>query len=70
MNVIDTRSNLIGIAVRLEGIQKFHVTLRSFNRDDVGVQALDRWENIVEIRVAKVRMRLEVIRDTGGSELE
>lgn len=70
MNVIDTRSNLIGIAVGLEGIQKFHVALRGFNGDDVGVQALDRWENIVEIRVAKVRMRLKVIRDTGGRELE
>lgn len=54
----------------LEGIQKLHITLRGLDRNDISIQALDGWENIVEVGVTEVGMSLELIGNTSGSQFE
>ena len=54
----------------LEGLEEFHVSLRGLNRDDISIKTLDGWEDIVEIRVAEVRVGLELIADTRSGKLK
>lgn len=70
MDIVDTRANLVGVAVVLEGVEKLHVTLRSLNGNDVSIQALDGGENVIEVRVAEVGVSLELISDAGSGEFE
>ena len=70
VDVVDTRADLVGVAVLFEGVKEFHVTLGSLNGDNIGVKVLDRGEDVVEIGVAEVRVGLESIGDTSGGELE
>ena len=70
VNVIDSRADLVGITETLECMQQFLVTLRELDGNDISVQALDRWENIIKVRVAEVRMSLGFIRDTGSGKFE
>lgn len=70
MDIIDTRTNLVGIAIVLKGIEQFHVTLGSLDRNNISVKALNRRENIVKVRVAKVRVSLKLISDTSCCKLE
>jgi hypothetical protein len=70
MNVVNARANLVRVAVLLEGVQKFHVTLGCLDGDDIGVKALDGREDIIEVGIAEVRVSLKSVRDASGSELE
>jgi hypothetical protein len=70
VDVVNTGTNLVGIAIMLEGIQKLHVTLRGLDRDDISIQAFYGWENIVKVRVTEVGMSLKFVGNTGGSQLE
>lgn len=70
MNVVDTRANLVGVPVMFEGGEELHVGLGSFDGDDVSIQTLDRGENVVEVRVAEVRVGLELVGNTSGGKLE
>jgi len=54
MDVINTRADLVGVAIMLEGVEKFHVALGGLDRDDVSIKTLDRREDVVEIRVTEV----------------
>jgi len=53
-----------------EGVEELHVGLGGFDRDDISIKTLDGRENVVEVRVAKVRVGLELVSNTGGGELE
>ena len=70
MDIVDTGTDLVGVAVLLEGGEELHVALGSLDRDDIGVQALDRREDIVKVGVAEVRVGLEFVGDTSSGELE
>lgn len=70
MDVIDTRTDLVRVAVLLEGLEKLHVALRRLNRDDISVKTLDGGEDIVKVGVAEVGVSLELISDTSSGELE
>lgn len=70
VDVVNAGTNLVGIAIMLEGIQKLHVTLRGLDRNDISIQALDGWENIVKVGVTEMRMGLELVGNTGGSQFE
>lgn len=70
MDIVDTRTNLVGVAIVLEGIEELHVALRGLDGDDVGVKSLDRGEDVVEVRVAEVGVSLQSVRDTSSGELE
>ena len=70
MDVVNTRTNLVSISVVLEGLEQLHVALRCLDRDDIGIQTLDGWEDIVEVGVAEVRVGLGGIGDASGGETE
>jgi hypothetical protein len=70
VDVIDTRADLVGVAVLLEGVEQLHVSLGGLDGDDIGVKALDGREDVVEVGVAEVGVDLELVGDTSGSELE
>ena len=70
MDVINARPDLVGVTVLFERVEELHVALGSFDGDDVGIEALDGREDVVEIRVAKVRVGLEGIGDTCSRQLE
>lgn len=70
MDIINTRTNLIGVAVVFESVEQFHVTLGGLDGDDVSIQTLDGGENIIEVRVTEMRVGLKLISDAGGCELE
>ena len=70
VDVVNTRTNLVGISVVLEGLEQLHVALRCLDRDDIGIQTLDGWEDIVEVGVTEVRVGLGSIGDASGGETE
>lgn len=70
VDVVDTRTNLVGIAVLPEGMEKLHVTLRELNGDNIGVQSLDRGEDVTKVGVAEVGVGLSGISHTSGGEFE
>lgn len=70
MDIVDTGTDLVGVAVVLEGIEQLHVTLGILNRDNIGIKTLDRWEDVVKVRVAEVRVGLELIGDTSCCKFE
>jgi len=70
VDIVNTRTNLVGISVVLEGLEQLHVALGRLDRDDIGIQTLDRWEDIIEVGVAEVGVGLGGIGDTSGGETE
>ena len=49
VDIVDTGTDLVGVAVPLEGVEQLHVSLGSFNGDDVSIKTLDRGEDVVEV---------------------
>lgn len=70
MDVVDTRTDLVGVTVLPESLQQLHIALRELDRNDIGVKTFNGQENIAEVGVAEVGMGLSVITDTRCSELE
>ena len=70
MDVIDTRADLVRVAVLFERVEELHVTLRCFDRYNISVETLDGWENIIKVGVAKVGMSLELIADASCRKFE
>ena len=54
MDVVNAGADLVRVAVLVESVQEFHVTLGRFDGDDIGVKALDGGENVVEVGIAKM----------------
>ena len=70
MDVVNTRANLIRVAVLLERMQELHIALGGLDGDDISVKTLDGGEDVVEIGIAEVGVSLEGIRHTRGGELK
>lgn len=70
MDVVDTGTDLVGVTILLERMQQFHVTLGELDGNDISVKALDRWEDIIKVRVAEVRVSLSNIRNTSSGKFE
>lgn len=70
MNVVNSRANLVGVTVLLECMQELHVALGRLDGDDISVKALNRGEDIVEVRVTEVGVSLESVGNACGGELE
>lgn len=70
MNVVNTGTNLVGVSVLLEGVEQLHVTLGSLDGDDIGIETLDRREDIVKVRVTEVGVSLQSIGNASSRELE
>lgn len=70
MDIVDTRTNLVSISVVLERLEQLHVTLRRLDGNNVGVQPLDGWENVIKIGIAEVGVGLGGISHTSSGETE
>ena len=70
VDIVNTRANLVSISVVLEGLEQLHVALRRFDGNDIGIQTLDGWENVIKVGVAEVGVGLGGIGDTSGGEAE
>jgi hypothetical protein len=70
VDIVNTGADLVSISVVLEGLEQLHVALGRLDRDDIGIQTLDGWENIIEVGVAEVGVGLRGIGDTSGGETE
>jgi hypothetical protein len=70
VDVIDARPNLVGVPVVLEGVEKLHVALGCLDRNDISIETLNRWEDIVEVGVTEVRMGLEGVSDARCGQLK
>ena len=70
MDIVNTRTDLVSISVVLESLEQLHVALRRLDRDDIGIQTLDRWEDIIEVGVAEVGVGLGSIGNASSGETE
>lgn len=70
VDIIDTRADLVRVTVLLEGVEELHVALGSFDGNNISIETLDGWEDIIKIGVAEVGVSLELISNTSGGELE
>ena len=70
MDVIYARTDLVRVTVVLEGVEQLHVALGSLDGDDIGVKTLNGGEDIVEVRVAEMRVGLELVGDASSGQLE
>ena len=70
VDIVNTRTDLVRISVVLEGLEQLHVALGRLDRDDIGIQALDRREDIIEIGVTEVRVGLGGIGNASSGETE
>ncbi len=70
MDVVDTGTDLVGVAVLLEGVEELHVALRCLNRDNISIKTLDGGEDVIEVGVAEVGVGLELVGDTSSGKPE
>jgi hypothetical protein len=70
VNVVYTRTNLVGVTVLLEGVEELHVTLRELDRDDIDIETLNGGEDVTKVGVAEVRVCLSSTGRTSSGELE
>ena len=70
VDVVDTGANLVGVAVGLEDVKELEVGLGSLDGDDIGVKGLDGGEDVSEVRVAEVRVDLDIVLNTRGGKTE
>ena len=70
MDVVNTGTDLVRVAVRLEDVEELEVSLGGFDRDDVGIESLDGGEDVSKVGVTEVRVDLGLVSDTGGRQSE
>lgn len=70
MYIIQSRSNGISVLVLLESTQQLQIRAGILNSDNISIQILDRLENVIEIRVTKVRVNLSLILDSSARQQE
>src|SRR5712691_1473113 len=65
VDVVYTRTDLVGIAELAEALEQLHVGARGLDGDHVGIERRDRGQDVVEFGVAHVRVDLRPVRDAG-----
>ena len=58
MDVVDARTDLVGIGKGLEGFQKLHAGAGALDGDHVGIHGGDGGHDVVELRIAHVGVNL------------
>ncbi len=64
MDIVDTRADFVRDTGISEGLEKLHLRPRRLDRDHVGIHSRDRLDDLVELRVAHVRVDLRLVADT------
>ena len=70
MDVVNARTDFVGILVLLEPLEQLGAGARILDRDHVGVHPLDDAQHIVEFAVAHVRVDLRGVPNPRGREPE
>jgi hypothetical protein len=70
VDVEDNGTNVIRILEVLESGQELHPGARSVNRNNVGIEGGDRFDDVVEFALAHMGVDLGLIADTGRGQLE
>ena len=70
VDVVYTRANLVRVSVRLECAEEFHIALGCLDGDDIGIETFDGGEDVIEVRVAEMRVCLGGVLDTCRRETE
>lgn len=70
VDIVHAGTDLVRVAKLVERLEQLHVALRRLDGDDVGVEALNGVEDVVEVGVAEVGVRLGLVANACGCELE
>ncbi|KAF3806612.1 putative 5-methyltetrahydropteroyltriglutamate--homocysteine methyltransferase, partial [Colletotrichum gloeosporioides] len=70
VDVVDTRADVAGVGLLLEDTEELGVRLAVLDGQDIGIEGSDGVEEVLELGVAKVRVDLSGVLDTGGGQLE
>ena len=70
VDVVDTGTNVAGVLLVLEDLEQLGVALGVLNGQDIGVESSDGVEEVLEFRVAEVRVDLGGVLDTSSGKLE
>lgn len=70
MDVIDTRTDVAGVSLLDEDLEQLGVRLAVLNAQNIGIQSGNGVEEVLELRVAEVRVDLSTIGDTTGRQAE
>lgn len=70
VDVVDTRADVAGVRLVDEDLEELGITLAVLDRQDIGIESGDGVEEVLELRVAEVRVDLSRVLDTGSRELE
>lgn len=70
MDVVDTRADVAGVLRVNEDTEELGIGLAVLNGQNVGIEGSDGVEEVLELRVAEVRVDLSGVDDAGGGETE
>ena len=70
MNVVDARANVVGIVKGAERFMQLHLRTRRFDGVDVGIHRGHGFDDVVELRIAHVRVDLRFRLGASGREPE
>lgn len=70
VDVVHTGANVAGVLLVLEDLEQLSIALGVLDGQDIGVKSGDGVEEILELRVAEVRVNLGRVLDTSSRKLE
>lgn len=70
VDVVDTGSNVTGVGLVNEDLEQLGIGLAVLNAQNIGIQSGNSVEEVLELRVAEVRVNLSAIGNTGGGQAE
>ena len=70
VDIVDTRSDVAGVLRVDEDLEELSIGLGVLDGEDIGIQGSDGVEEVLELRVAEVRVDLSGVLNAGGGELE
>ena len=70
MDVVDTGADVAGVGLVDEDLEKLGIRLGVLNGENISIESSDGVEEVLELRVAEVRVDLGRVLNTGGGETE
>ncbi|CAH0041445.1 unnamed protein product [Clonostachys solani] len=70
VDVVDTRANVARVSLVDEDLEELGIRLAVLDRENISVKSSNSMEEVLELRVAEVRVNLSVVLDTSSAESE
>ncbi|CAI6097068.1 unnamed protein product [Clonostachys chloroleuca] len=70
VDVVDTRANVARVSLVDEDLEELGIRLAVLDRENISVKSSNSMEEVLELRVAEVRVDLSVVLDTSSAESE